>query len=358
MTLPVVPKPEAWRHPDNLDAAVQHLLGFAAGEGIDVAALSKDPYAVLEAHPTITIRHSLPPSAGCSVFGHYTPKPPTIHVVQSATVGRDEFTLLHEYAHHLQKHDMEWADVEWRIEPESFRRRITEDVADTFASTVLIPEQLAADLSRIPTSRQIADMHIASHASRQAAIVRAAKRAQRQTLDARSLPTEHFFITLARLDGTVVFSQMVGDDLFPPPRGSHQPDIATAATRAVEGDGHASLATSHGIIYGSGATRSDIRLDAHVAYDGDYLFAVGTREHRYGNAQWGAATYLCASPACDTEFVYDDTIATCRKCLQPKCPTCRTCQCPPTVNGVCPKCQQVLTAADKSAGRTEHDECW
>lgn len=356
MALPEVSSPHGWLGPEHLDAVVAHLRAYARDhEGIDLARLASAPYQVLEQHDGLTIEHSDEPIGGCAVFGHYDPSPPTIHIVRASTFGRDHFTLLHEYAHHLQQHDPDWAEVEWRIQPRALRVRITEAVANTFASTALIPEDLLAPIGAIPTARQMAELHQSVQASRQAAIMRVTRAA---TFTAQTAgASEDFFVSLADSSGTVIFSQMVGDEVFPPPKDSHQPDIQRLFETALTSDGRATRVTSEGITYGSGNNRSDIRLDLHIAHDGGYAFVVGTKEHRYGKARWTKQTHLCPSAACETEFELDETITRCPTCGSPRCPDCRACDCETTASTVCDKCFTELAAADRRAGRTSHDEC-
>lgn len=356
MALPNVDRAADWLHPKHIDQVVEHLRTFAQDEeGIDLDALASAPYEVLEQHPTLTIEHSDEPHGGCAVSGYYQPIPPTIHVIRASTYGRDNFTLLHEYTHHLQQHDPEWADIEWRIKPEPLRLRIAEAVANNFASAALIPEYLLNGVSTVPTAAQIAELHQSVHASRQAAIVRITRAAAHACAAAGTI--EHFFVSLAAADGTIVFSQMVGDDLYPPPRGSHQPDVQRLFETAVNTHGNATQVTSDGITYTSSANRSDIRLDLHLAHDGDYAFVVGTKQHRYGTAQWTKQTHLCPSDACDTEFVLDATIVRCPTCGGPRCPECRSCDCIGAAAATCTRCFMTLSAADISAGRSDHDEC-
>ncbi len=344
-----------WLGIDHIAAVVEHLCRYAAEtEGISLEALASEPYETLEEHPGICIVHSDEPNDGCAVHGHYSPSPPTIHVVRSSTEGREHFTLLHEYAHHLQQHDPEWADVEWRIEPPELRRRVNEAVANEFASLTLIPASALVVVSPLPTARQVAELHQSARASRQAAIVRIAKVAESA---AATGTMEHCFITLATVEGTVVFSSVLGDDVFPPPLGSYQPDLAALADAAVEAGGRARRVASHGIVYSSGTTRSDLILDGHLAHDGGYVFVVGTREHRYGRAKWDNVVHVCSSPACETEFTQQQVEEHCGTCHAARCPHCRACGCLPATLQTCQRCWTELSKAESDAGRTEHSEC-
>jgi hypothetical protein len=356
MALPEVDTADDWLRQDQVDTVVAHLRAFARDqEGIDLDRLASAPYEVLEQHPTLAIEHSDEPSDGCDVYGHYRPDPPTIHVVRASTFGRDHFTLLHEYAHHLQQHHPEWAETEWRIKPDALRLRITEAIANQFASVALIPDPLLASVSAVPTARQMAALHKSVRASRQAAIVRVT-RASAHAAAAAGI-AEHFFVSLVETDGTVVFSQKVGDDLAPPPRDSHQPDIQALFESAYAADGNATRVTSEGITYSSGANRTDIRLDLHIAHDGGYAFVVGTKEHRYGSARWSKQTHLCSSAACEAEFIIDESVIRCSTCGTPRCPECRSCDCEATTSATCQRCFTELSAVDLSAGRTTHDDC-
>ncbi|MFB9315178.1 ImmA/IrrE family metallo-endopeptidase, partial [Nocardioides plantarum] len=248
MALPEVRSHHDWLRPGHVDAVVQHLRDFAEHhEGVNLQALAADPYGTLEQHPTLTIEHSDETTDGCAVYGHYRPSPPTIHIVRASTYGRDHFTLLHEYAHHLQQNDPAWADIEWRIEPDALRLRVTEAIANAFASTALIPDAALDGISAVPTARQMAELHQSVRASRQASIVRVTSAAGHAAIG--TFNRDDFFVSLAAQDGTVVFSQMVGDNLFQPPRDSHQPDIEQLFADALAANGNATRVTSHGIAY-------------------------------------------------------------------------------------------------------------
>lgn len=356
MALPRAGSPSDWLRHSHVDAVVEHLRAYARDhEGMDLDWLGRDPYGALDAHPTLTVEHSDEPTGECAVFGHYRPDPPTIHVVRASTYGRDHFTLLHEYAHHLQQHDEEWADIEWRIKPETLRLRITEAIANDFASKALIPAEALAHVSPIPSARQIADLHQSVCASRQAAIVRVTRAA---TIARASLTTsDPFFVSLVDTEGTVVFSQMIGDDLVQPPRDSHQPDMKRLFDTALTTEGRAAGVASHGITYTSGAARLDVRLDLQIAYDGGYAFVVGTPEHRYGTQRWAQQVHMCPSAACETEFAVTAEISRCPTCQAPRCPECGACDCDAEALVTCSRCFTTLSEAEQRAGLTDHQEC-
>ncbi|MFS3128094.1 ImmA/IrrE family metallo-endopeptidase [Nocardioides sp. Bht2] len=355
MTLPSPESHADWRQADNIEAVVAHLRAFAqSAESIDIDALSANPFAVMGENPAVRVKVDQAMSGeGCSVFGHYSSTPtPTITVRATSTVGRDEFTLLHEYAHHLQQHDPDWVDI-WSCMPKATYGPLNEAIADEFASSVLIPDPtLGSVITGLPTATQLADLYLSTQASRQAVLVRAAKTARRLTTR-EGIPREHGFLLLATYDGEVVFSQLVGDEIYPPSRGSHQPDIAAIAARSSGSATHA--VTSHGISYGSGAARHDVRLDLHPL-DDTYVYVVGTREHRYGTPQWSRATRECSNETCDP-FDVTELIATCRSCKAARCPTCASCDCEPAKVTACTCCFQVLLPAELSAGRTVHLDC-
>jgi hypothetical protein len=356
MALPEVASPDAWLRPEHVHAVVERLRDCSRNsEGVDLARLATAPYATLEQHPTLTIEYSDEPAGKCAVYGHYNPNPRTIHVVRASTYGRDDFTLLHEYAHHLQQHDPEWAEIEWRIEPDGLRLRVTEVIANAFASTALIPDVLLANISPVPTARQMAELHQSVRASRQAVIVRVTRSA---AVAAQAAGTaQHFFVSLTDADGVIVFSQMVGDAVFPPPRESQQPDVKRLFDDAVAAAGSATRVASEGVTYSGGSARSDIRLDLHLAHDGGYAFVVGTPEHRYGTARWTQQVQVCSSPACGNEFIVDETITRCRICGAPRCPECRTCECESTPTNTCQRCWTELSKVDIAVGRTDHADC-
>jgi hypothetical protein len=262
--------------------------------------------------------------------------------------GRDNFTVLHEYGHHLQQHDLDWADVLWRLTKINLGW-VEEQVSSRFASLVLIP-----DKDMIPlldrgaiTAKSMSALHGQHATSPQAMLVR---------LEAATYGREPVFVALADVDGTVVFATSLHPEMPHPPFRSIQPDIARLAEEALRSNLSATGSASFGITYSTGNSRSDIKLDVAVGASG-LVFVTGRPQHRYGSAQWARQEIECPAPACGEVFVWDETVQVCRRCAAPKCPECSACSCEDTITS-CQKCNLALTPADIAAGRTAHDECW
>ena len=111
-------------------------------------------------------------AGGCSVTGSYHDEmhPPVLCVAQSASVRRRQFTVLHEFGHHLQNTDIGLAEQLLQRND-----RFEEDVCDLFAARVLLPDSLVAGCfdERTPTAGDVVRLYQASSASRAACVVRA-----------------------------------------------------------------------------------------------------------------------------------------------------------------------------------------
>lgn len=113
----------------------------------------------------------------CSVAGSFDAgPPPTINVVQVASIGRRYFTALHEFGHRLVEDDTAIHDLLFD-EPDG-GLRLTEDVCDAVAAELLLPDEYVDRFigPTGPTARGVLDLMTHSAASREACCVRAAQR--------------------------------------------------------------------------------------------------------------------------------------------------------------------------------------
>lgn len=306
----------------------------------DLATLSDDPESGLIEHPEITVQYDSLPPAGCSVFGYYehrTNEPSVIHVHPSATLARDSFTILHELGHHVQRHHSDWMDVRFQV-PIPVGSLWEERVADAFAAELLMPaETFEPDMS-VLSARSLSDMHSKTLASRAAVAMRALELAPKNT---------QVTLVVADAEGVVSFAQSTSEDVFRPARGHRQPSIASLVTTAQESDGFAEGEIA-GLDALSGWRQSELKVDLALDHTRTYAFAVIRPARRYGNRTvWERREHDCPNAACASQFAVDETVETCAKCGDPKCPDCRTCSCEPSQTSNCPDCFIQYSAAEE-----------
>lgn len=245
------------------DIAVELLEMERARGAVSIADLSADPFAALEDSGEVDIAYNSAPPEGCSVLGYYRPLPPTIYVHAAMSAERDNFTLLHEYGHHVQRVHLEWADV-WLSLPDAAGAKINESVADAFAAEVLMPPGIAPlDVGplRVRTIRQA---HAQCRASRQALVMRAVELAPAD---------ERAVIAITDLDGRVTFALSTCDEPRPR-RGAVQTGLAELVLKATQADGFSTGPLRGGLTAESGWAREDMVAEVAIDVDGRYAFAV------------------------------------------------------------------------------------
>ncbi len=341
--LPTTNSPDEWRTAAAIDAVVEYFVAQVNETDSFLVQLGQNPVSAIERLTDVTIVLTEWNLGGCSVLGRYDPSPPTITLSRSQGE-RDAFTVVHEFCHHLQAHDADWQDVLWRIN-NPLLLWIEEDVCNTFASIVLIPDSIA----RLPLSAGgLTEAYAATKASRQAIAIRAIKAAPQ---------TEPTFVLICDVSGQVQFGCATDSSaLAHPPRGSLQPDCADLIAEALESNAPATGLASHGITYTSGVTRHDITLDVSLDHTSRYAFVVGRREHRFVEPDWGRREVVCPSEACSETFEVTAAVTSCNRCHAPRCPLCGTCECEPQ-QATCSNCWLTLSTADLAAGRVQHIEC-
>lgn len=327
------------------DIAVELLEMERARGAVSVTNLSADPFAALEDSGEVDIDYNSAPREGCSVFGYYRPHPPTIYVHASMSAERDNFTLLHEYGHHVQRIHLEWADV-WLSLPDAVGAKVNEAVADAFAAEVLMPPDVVPlDLGPLRV-RAIRQAHAQCRASRQALLMRAVELAPSD---------ERAVVAITELDGRVTFALSTCDEPRPR-RGAAQAGLADLVAQALQADGFSSGPLRGGLTSESGWTREDMVAEVAIDADGRYAFAVIRPETRYNFQKWEKVTHECLNEACNATFDANATLVKCRGCDQPKCPDCEQCACERPASTHCSKCNYELSVAERS-GAVEH-ECW
>lgn len=303
--------------------------------GGDVESLTRDSFGTLEQRSDVRIARvpeNIPSDANlrCSVAGGYRSQtnPPTLVVTEAMSRRRQQFTLLHELGHHLQRTVLELGEaVVAHDQPGEFE----DACCDAFAAQILLPSQLLTPFldKRGPTASGAAALFSSSNASRAAICVRLA-------------PFMSGSGVIAVLDesGTVTFAASHGG-MYPPARGSDQarnPLVAAAiadsqrTTTLQRNDARIWYRDGHSTpeLYGQAAW-SDGRLFIVMAeYGVAWLALSPPRETKplYLTSKWETCE------TCGTNFV---VLARCPTCGEPKCPS-GHCACTKAATRTCPEC--------------------
>ena len=147
---------------------------------VSLVDLGEDPERALEGNPQVTIEYDTSPKEGCSVYGYYryrAREQSIISVHPARTYERDNFTIVHEYGHHLQRQHEHWANVRHSY-PGQSGLKLEERVADAFAAEVLIPAQTASPDASWLSALTLSEVYGRVRASRAAAAMSAAEIAQ------------------------------------------------------------------------------------------------------------------------------------------------------------------------------------
>lgn len=317
---------------DDLPTQVEAMLTLWESLG-SLEELTLDAFTALRQRDDLTILQVpefIPPEPqlGCSVAGGYLWDPPTLVVTESMSWRRQQFTLLHELGHHLQKTDIDLGTrvVEHR-EPEVFE----DACCDAFAAQILLPDDLVAShiSSRGPTVRTATELFDASNASRAAICVRLANRLQ----------SPGAVMVLDEV-GSVTFAAAHGG-LYPPARGSDQTgnplvraalEIEEASRVIMRDDAQVWYSTGHSSerLYGQAAWAGDRLFVIMVEYSAPWLSMSpprdGTAEHT--TDRWEQCEH------CQRSFTIG---VKCRSCRQPRCPV-GHCACTSKADKVCAEC--------------------
>jgi hypothetical protein len=304
-------------------AIAERLIALESLRGLtSFQELGEDPESALLRHPEVTIEYDTSPLPGCSVYGYYRPGTPAIILVHpSLTPQRDNFTVLHEFGHHVQRMHVSWADVRYGV-PTKQGAAIEERVADAFAAEVLLPT----------ASMLAGEVGLRAVAMRAAEVSRSDERAA---------------VIVADLNGLVTFARAVGDDVRIPARGSIQPGIARAMKRALANGGVSSGELSEGLQFASGWAEHDLSFDVALDDSGQYGFVILRSTQKFGpQSSWDVVEAQCPRSACELVYAVDASIEICGICHDPKCPNCKTCSCEPPAAAQCESCFLALSLAE------------
>jgi hypothetical protein len=332
-------------HRQLIDTLVPVLQSHVADIGVDARDLADDPVTAISSVDGIVIDWVEPAAlgTGCSVAALYSGSeiPPRISVLREASLGRRNFSLLHEFGHHLCVQNEQVSAALWEL-PDGEEGPFEEDLVDEFAAAVLLPADIV-DQAFTDGVTAAAVLRLWQHttASREACCVAAARH-----LHAPG------YVMLLEPGGRSQFAARHGD-VLPIARGSRQTGTRLQAA--------ARTGTAQGIdtpTYASGVTGSQMYLDARTT--SGYTFAVWVTD--------SPAWQSLAAPLDTTPVGHDGHCSDCAKdfqtwmmpctnCDEPFCPDCAACDCAlgsrrPIADQICTSCFQLLPPAAFHGGST------
>jgi Zn-dependent peptidase ImmA (M78 family) len=326
----------------------QALMEELVQAGFQLEDLAYDPVGTLQNRTDIVVEITDSLASGCHVAAHYDDRtsPPTILVRQGRTQGRNNFSILHELAHHAQASSDEWIELFYSLDDPRRRAQLKEAVANSVASMLLISDELLEDCiggTSGVTARGMREMYERSSASMTACLVR--------SLD---IPGERI-VLLGTPEGGLHFSADTGTGFHSPSKKQRQSNLRVAYDKATESATEsATIRGGYGIEYATAGSNTNVVFD--VALCEGSVMAVVTRgndmRHSFADKEQHVGS------VCGHYFDTADASSTCRACDEPRCPQCRICGCEDKKPKACTKCHQTLYATDVSAGRIMHDECW
>jgi hypothetical protein len=284
-----------------------------ASQVVDMRLLSTDPLEALKPDESVVVELVDPDSLPrkCSIVATYdaSSNPPRISVPEGPWTGHRNFSVLHEYAHHLRNQVPEVLEILFRAGPRA--SVLEESMCDTFASRTLIPENVRDGLfADGVTATAVADLIVGSSASSWAACVSAAQ----------SLEHPGYVILLNGEAETLFAGRAM--DVFPVPRGTRQTGLLARAARGLV------LRGSDRVVLGGGSLSAEMNIETAVVPSGIVAVAVdgpvpwknlyAGRAHRSSVDE-----HSCSHCA----FTYPMLGAPCRTCDVVPCPQCSRCDC-------------------------------
>lgn len=310
---------------------------------LDIAALRDDPIGTIDRYPGIKLVYAPHADAGCG-SGYYRPDPPTIYL-HSSLYRRNAFTVLHELAHHLQRHHIEWGFHLMDIRDTKQRLRTEEMVCDRFAAEVLLPAERISDDALCHPADAMAGLYINSNLSRSAVV---------QNVAMSMLPQARWILCVVDQYGVVTTSKDVNSGQYPPAKGSYHPELAIIAEEAADHPVRKTLAKA--FEYSNRATLTDMWAEACRDHENRYTFIAMRPTKRFGLSEVVDERFVCNNVSCDKELDSTRNLRQCPRCKEPKCPECNTCGCETgNTDEKCPDCQCILTLYEVDHG---HDCPW
>lgn len=346
--LPEVVGPEEWRRAENVDAVAAHLLANMAFDA-SLSDLHDDTIGALQASDLIEFEWGTTVTTTCELHGTYSRHPPRIRVARGQTTARANFTAAHEFGHHLQHEDPDWAlDVfaELRRNQPVLASVVEELVSNLVAVQLLMPQDVVESAwSGKLTPDFVRALTRDGRVSRQAAAIRAVNHASPEERDV-------IVVVADPVDGRVLSSAASSrSQLFPPPTNSFQSDLRTLANGRT-----GPRQAGEGFQYSTGRTRADITYDWGWDHAGQYIFVAARPTYRFGTPQWDGDDVECASENCNHVFSRS-AAELCPKCRLPICPACNACGgCEKKQGALCMNCFTLMSLSESQRGSV-HDEC-
>jgi hypothetical protein len=337
---------DEWRSPTVLGRAVEHLReGLADNHPTAMPTLRTAPLVALHAIPGLTVEQTTAARTPvCPIDGTYDASTATIRYRHFGNA-RDDFTLLHELAHHLLAQDEDWC-FEVRPALEENGGEIEERIASAFAAAILIePADAEGAFRHGVTGSSLRDLVERSRASASAVLMRSLEE------------PGHRLVMITSLAGSVMFAQTTGEP-YAPGRGTSQPGVLDLIERArLNSERRAGKDGGIGILYATGKTNPHVRLD--VALDGGYAYVVATPlavdlRINTGSDDPSEWYHTCVQ-GCGHTFARSEADSTCPECTEPRCPRCNGCECQREV--YCSACIMSLPTARARTGATVCEDC-
>jgi IrrE N-terminal-like domain len=155
---------------------VQRLIGQLEATAGSLELFRETPATAVPRYFDLNVEFRSPGTATCAIAGSFHPEDRLITVERSRSDGRVRFTILHELGHALAYGDYEIQD--WLFGLDSLSRRVEEQLANAFATEVLLPKSAVDQVipAEGPTAWDVVRLWRSSTASREAVCVRSAQR--------------------------------------------------------------------------------------------------------------------------------------------------------------------------------------
>ncbi|MFJ2543056.1 ImmA/IrrE family metallo-endopeptidase [Microbacterium sp. NPDC087589] len=344
--LPDVASPGEWLHPKVVAAVAEHLL---ANMQFDQprSALESDITRALQDSDLIEFEWSTEVDTVCELLGTYTRRPARIRVARRQRTARANFTAAHEFGHHLQQQDEDWAMelADLRRAHGSLMRHVEEAVSNHVAVLLLMPDHVVETAwTGTLTPAFVRALTRDGLVSRQAASMRASRWARADDPNA-------VLVVADPTTGLVLSSESAdASTLARPPKGSVQSDF-----RALTAGAQGTRAATDGFVYSTNTSRSDIAYDWGWDADGTHIFVVARPTYRFGDALWSRDELECASASCESTFAREGAVL-CRTCMLHRCPDCGSCGCEKRRGATCENCGFEMSVRESQLG-SAHEEC-
>ncbi len=291
---------------------------------------------------------SLAVSGPCQVAGSYRNEGgrAVLTVSRAGSRAREQFTVLHELGHHIQRTNRSTSRVLAR-EPMG-DRQLEERTCEVFAARILLPDELVTGHigTAGPTASAVVSLMEAASASRSACCVAAA----------RQLVAPGHVLLLDKT-GSLLFAASVA---LPRPAGGSDQGGCSLVRLALSGRSarvdDARLSYQSGDWYGE-------QLFGDASWHGDYMVAVLTTDRlpwgglavRPGTGSMSPVARMWHCAGCALEFPAHQR---CPRCHEPKCPDCGHCDCIQTrPTQICARCFISLSESERLRGLLVHEDC-